>query len=235
MRSRLRDPLPSRLTDALRSYQPTGLWDQQDGAGALSDLTGRWPATVTGSPTYRVAAPDPIGWGITWSGTGMYASTATSFPTPSASISVLSLVSTTNATAAARYIASRAAASQWSWGLDLAATHVGRFSVFQAAGAIHATASTAGAINDGNWWLVAGTFDGTTVSFHRVSSTGVYGGGSNGSLTGSWHKASTAAVQLSAGNSTNLLPGTSSRTVVINDRILTAADVRYIASIVRGG
>jgi len=231
-------PLPSilaprtsaRLRDAILSLQPTAYWPLDDGSGVLRDIAGGWNATVTGSPLYRVAARPPIDRGITWSGSGQYATTSTSVPTPVASISVGAWFQTTDATASARVMLGRGASSQYSWDLRLGASHTAGLTVLQSNNSGHAAALVAGATNDGQWHLVVGTFDGTTLRNYRDTATN-----SSTSLTGTWHTASTAAVQVAALASGVLWPGALAHLFIINDRVLSASSVRWLLSIGMGG
>lgn len=190
-----------------------------------------WNAAVTGSPTYGVAAPSPIGQGITWSGTGQYATTSTSFPTPAASVSVLALFATTDVTAAVRIISGRGAANQHSWDIRISAAHNVQFFALQSDGTTHASAAVVDTSTDGLWRLAMGTFDGTTIRAYkdalaRASST---------SLTGSWHKASTAGVQVAGRSNSLLFPGTVGHVAIWSDRVISDAERLWLHSIAKGG
>lgn len=236
MRHRYRDPLPSRLRDAILSLQPTAYWPLDDGSGPLRSLGQSWPATVTGSPTFGVAAPEPIGRGITWIGSGQYATTSGSVPVPSSSLSVLAIAATTDTTAASRSIVSRGAASQYSWDLRISSTHAFQFIASQSSSAGHAAATVGASVNDGNLCLVVGTFDGTTIRAYRgVLATGQFASASSTSLTGTWHKASTAGVQIAARADVQQFPGSIFTAAVLTDRVLTESELRWLFSIAAGG
>lgn len=188
-----------------------------------------WNAAVTGSPTYGVAAPSPIGQGITWSGTGQYATTATSIPTPSASVSVVALFATTNASASARALAGRTAASQSSWELRLSSSHTVVFNPMQSGGSSHASAAVSGATNDGLWHVAGGTYDGTTVRTYRDTATA-----SSTTLTGSWHTASTAAISLASYGTGDVYPGSLAHVAYWADRVLTAPEFLFLNAIAKG-
>lgn len=226
------DPLPgNRLAKAILSLHPTAYWPLDDGGSPLRDVSRGWSATVTGSPSYGVAAPSPIGRGVTFSGTGQYAATATSIPTPATSMSVLALFATSDATAASRFLASRGASSQYSWGLHLQSNHTIGGLVYQNTGSIHASVGVSGTVNDGAWHLAGMTFDGTTLRGYKDSATN-----SSTSLTGSWHKASTGPVRIAAaGNAGSLWIGTEACVVYWADRVLTAAEFLFLNAIARGG
>lgn len=229
--SRYRDPLSTRLRDAILSLQPTAYWPLDDGNGPLRDIAGgNWNATVTGSPTFGVGAQDPIGRGVTFSGTGQYVTTSGSVPTPAASVSVGCLYRTTDATASARYVLSRAAASNYTWGLRLDASQRAVFDAYQGTTSVHASATVTGATNDGNWHLIVGTFDGTTIRCYRDTATA-----SSTTLTSTWKKDSTAGVQVAAIANGALFPGTGAHAFLITDRVLTAAAVLWLYSIAAGG
>lgn len=224
----------ARLRDAILSLQPTAYWPLDDGSGPLRSLGQNWPATVTGSPTFGVAAPDPIGRGITWSGSGQYATTDTSVPVPASSVSLLAILRTTDSSAAQRAIVARGAANQYTWELQFNTAHKPKMIAYQAAGSTHCTATAATAANDGAWRLVIGTFDGTT-AWVRHGWAGGYETASDGTLTSTWHKSSTAAVSLAARITTALFPGTVAHLAYWSDRVLTDAEARWLTSIAFGG
>ena len=231
----LGDPFSTRLTDAILSLQPTAYWPMDEGVGNLRDPAGGWTADVTGSPAFGVAAPSPIGRCVTWSGSGQYATSSGSVPVPTASISVACLMSTTDATAAGRYLMSRYAASNRSWTLSMTATHAFSFTCDQAAGAAHVTAVFGSASNDGRWYLVGGTFDGTTAWGYLGRPNGVFGANSSGALTGSWKKDSTAGIGIAQLSAASLFPGSIAHVAYWADRVLTAADFRYLTAVAQGG
>lgn len=235
---RRRTRLPgNRLRDAILSLQPTAYWPLDDTGTPLRSLAQNWTAAVTGSPTYAVAAPDPIGRSIAWPGGSVYASTATSFPNPSASISVLCLMRTTDATASVRRLFARGATSQYSWEIRMGATHGLVFVPLQSDGTAHANVNLGNttAANDGFWYLLMGTFDGTTVAGYKAKLGSTPVSASNTTLTASWYKSSTAAVQIAAMNSATTFPGTLAHAAIWNDRIIPAATFAWLASIAGGG
>lgn len=228
MRSRRRYPTTgNRLDKALLSLAPTALVGP-DGA-PLRDLLNTWNATVTGSPVSG-AAPAPLGRGITFSGSGQYATTGTGIPNANGRMSVLVIFATTNATAASRTIAARGGSSQWSWMMTLTSGHALQFSPLQSSATAHAAATSAGTVNDGAVHVGTGTFDGTTVTCHLDQATPV----TSTSLTGSWYTSSTAGMAIAHRNGGNLLPGIVYRVLYWHDRILTAAEHRHITAIVAG-
>lgn len=225
-------PVPEALRDAIKSLNPTAYWACDDASGNLADqMSGGYTATVTGTPTYAATAANPVAKGITWSGTGQYATTSTSIPTPTASVSILVIFSTTDTAAAGRYLAARQAANQSSWGLSLGTTHLARFTAFQSGGSNHCIAQTATALNDGAVHTVVASFDGTTA---RVASD-MAAAATSTSLTGSWHTASTAAVSLAALATASLFPGTTYDVAYWADRVITNAERMWVHSIAKGG
>lgn len=210
-----------RLIQSVLDSRPTALWWMRDAAGPLRDIAGNhWDATVTGSPLYGVGAREPIGRGVTWPGGSVYATTATNIPTPTSSVSALMVWNTADASAAFRTALARAAPSQHSWTIRLHTSHVAQFLALQSSSTTHATASTTGATNDGNWHLAVGSFDGTTIRCGRDAAAAV----TSTSLTGSWHTASTAAVQVGAHNSANSFIGTTAHLAYWADRVITDAE-----------
>lgn len=220
-----------RLIQGILDLRPTALWWQRDAAGVLRDISGNeWHATVTGSPTYGV--PSPIGRVVTWPGGAVYATTSASIPTPTASMSALGFFRTSDATAANRFILGRGSAAQHSWGLGIGSTHLGRFFASQSNGSSHALQTVAGAVNDGAaaLHLVGGTFDGTTLRTFRDQSTN-----STTSLTGSWHTASTAPVQIAAYNTTTTWIGDLGPSAYWASRVLAADEYRHLHALASGG
>jgi hypothetical protein len=234
--SLLRAPISARLRDAILAYQPTTYHPSDSVVSPLVDVARNWNATVTGSPTIA-AAPDPIGRGITLSGTSQWGITSGSVPAPAASVSVIGFVSTTDASAAARALMARGAAAQHSWQLYLNSSHQATFEALQSGASSHCSAAIASsAINDGAWWMLAGTFDGTTLYTYRVSSTGVLSSATSTSLTSTWHKASTGGIGIGVRPSNGLpMIGSIAHLAHWADRLLTVSDIRYIASIAFGG
>ena len=218
--------LPPSLDDAILSLNPTAFFPLTDGSSPLRDVARGWDATVTGSPTFGVPVRSPFERAVTFSGTGQYATASPSVPTPATSMSVLAFLSTTNATASARAMIGRAAALQYSFELRLGNSHTVLFNPLQSSGSSHVVATVAGAINDGNWHMAGGTFDGTTCWCYRDLLSG-----SSTTLTGTWHKTSTAALQIAAFASGDLFPGTLSRVAYWADRVLTAAEYRWLYSV----
>lgn len=229
----LRPPVlnSARLRDAILSLQPTAYWPLDDGNGPLRDIAGNWSAAVTGTPLYRQAAPQPIGRGVTWSGTGQYAVSSGSVPTPAASVSVLVFLNTTNATASVRTPAARRFSNQNSWWLRLNSDHSVGFFAMQADGTNHCTATVAGAVNDGLWHIVTGTFDGTTLRVMRDAATPA----TSTSLTGSWHTASTAGIGIAQNTTSNLFPGTLAHLALFTDRVVTHTEHLWLRTIAAGG
>jgi len=221
-----------RVDRAILDLRPTLYLPMRDPVGPLRDASGgRWDAAVTGSPTLGVAAPSPIGRGVVFSGTGQYATTDGGVPTPTASMSVLSIFVTTNASAANRTIAGRGASSQFSWVLRIEATHIVAFRLFQSDGSAHGGTSTTGAVNDGAIHLALGTFDGTTLRTYRDDQAASPATPSGGT----WHKASTAGIQIAALNSTSLLPGTACPTAYWADRVISDGERLMVNAIAKGG
>lgn len=217
-----------RLIRTVLDLRPTWLIPCRAAAGPLQDLAGRrLDAPVTGSPTFGAALPS--GRGITWSGSGQYATGPTDIPTGTA-VSVLAILATTNATAAARSVVGRVGTGS-SWRLALASGHNALFTAFQSGGSNHASAAPSGAMNDGAEHLVLGTFDGTTIRCARDSAAAA----TSTSLTGSWGSGSGTAVQIAAANSLIPLPGTTGLVAYWHDRIVSDAERLMIDSIRRGG
>lgn len=229
---RSRSRRTDRLTEALLDLGMI-VWPHDDAAGNLRTLGGTWPGTMTGSPTYGVAARDPIGRGITYSGSGQFATASTSFPNPTTGLSVLSVIATTSASASNRAICARGAGGTGQGGhsLQMTAAHALMFKVFQADGTDHASATVSGAVNDGAIHLLAGTFDGTTITAYRDLAAPA----TSTSLTGSWGKASTAALRIANLNGGFLFPGTVYRNAVGIDRVLTASDISALVALATGG
>lgn len=228
--SLLRAPISARLRDAILSLQPTTL-HVLDSLGSVRDLcSGDWTATYTGSPTLAQARA-PINTGVTFSGTGQYATTSGSVPTPTASMSALCVFSLTDATAANRTLYGRGASSQFSWCLRAEATHVVAFRLFQADASAHGGTSTTGAVNDGAPHLVLGTYDGTTLRTYRDAQAP----NTATPASGTWHKASTAGVQVASLNSAALFPGTVHLAAYWADRVITDAERLWLYSIMAGG
>lgn len=228
-------PTADRLRSSILALSPTAYWPLDDAASPLRDLGGgAYGGTVTGSPTYAVAAPNPIGSGVTFSGSGQYATTSASLPTPASGISVFALFNTSS-TAGTKHIAGRYSVGQASWIMDVTAAGSGRFFVFQSNGSSHATAGWGGGnlMAAGSWCALLGTFDGTTVSTTGAAGSTVSTGTST-TLTGAWHTASTVAAQIASANTSNLFPGTLAHVAYWADRILTVADFRYLRSIAFG-
>jgi hypothetical protein len=223
----------TRLRDAILSLQPTAYWPLDDGNGPLRDIAGNWNATVTGTLGYGVAAPDPIGRGITFDGSSRGLS-STSAPVPTASLSVLALIRTTNASAATRVFAGRGAASQYSWELDMDASHVARFLIWRADGGALNSASANVVVNDGGWWLVAGSCDGTNVRHHAYSATTATDSAPTAVST-TWHLASTAGIYIAqiAGSSGYI--GVEGHVAVFNDKVIGPTQLRWLRSIAFGG
>jgi len=227
-------PNAGRLRDAILSLAPTAYWPLDDGAGPLRDIAGGWNAAVTGSPTFRVAAQDPIERGVTWSGTGQYATTSGSVPTPAASVSVACMFRTTNATAATRAIFSRGATNQNSWQLDLSSANAPRFLIFTTTAGSTNGIQVGGAANDGRWHLMVGTSDGSFVRGYRASAAGfTVGTPLADSIV--WHLASTAGLQVAARADATPFPGDTAHAAYWNDRVLTEADARWLGTIAFGG
>jgi hypothetical protein len=223
-----------RLDRALLDLRPTALWGMQDATGALRDLTGRWPATVTGTPLYRVAAQPPIDRAITWDGSTTYAkASAVTAPT---SMSALCLFRSSSSAANKTILRSDdSSGGTYSWSIWRWSTQYPRFSLYQADNSEHATANAGDAANDGRWRLCVGTFDGTTIAMHVASATS-FATASNGTLTGTWNKGALPIwVAAAAGSASLGLAGDTSRQGYWADRVLTATDVRHLASIVFGG
>lgn len=222
-------PLPAVLSDAIRSLAPTAYWKLDEASGNLADtMSGGYTATVTGSPT-GVAAPSPIGRGVTWSGSGQYATSSGSVPTPTASVSVLALVSLTSS-GSIRAIAARAGTNQYSWTLRIGSGNTPVFIAHQSSGTAHGTATASTTCNDGAWHVLLGSFDGTTVRVHHngleTAST---------SLSGSWHPASTAGISIAHSFGSNLYSGTSGHLALFNDQRLGNDVARWLTALARGG
>lgn len=224
------DPLPgNRLAKAILSLQPALYLPLDDSGSPLRDVGGGgYSATVTGSPTYAIAAPSPIGRGVTFASASEYATTSGSVPTPTTALSVLLWYVTTSTTASQRFLAGRNAASQFSWAIGLSSGHLGQATLSQSGGAVHASQTVSGATNDGAWHLLGATFDGTTLRVYRDA-----GANSTASLTGAWHNASTAGVQVNARNSTGGFVGTIAHLAVVN-RMLAATDFAWLYAIGKG-
>lgn len=221
----------SRLRDAILSLQPTAYWPLDDGSGPLRSLVGGWNATVTGSPTYGVAAREPIGRGVTWSGSGQYATTSTAIPNPASAMTVMVIFRVTDATAAVRALAARAGeVNQNSWTLHLNGSHNLAFQALQAGGSAHAATSTSGTVNDGAIHVGTGTFDGSTITV-RFDGNAV---ASSTSLTGAWHVASTSGLMIAHRNGSTLLPGTEYG-VIYWTRAISQSEHLFIQNIARGG
>lgn len=229
--------LPSaRLRDAILPYQPTTYHPLDDGVGPLRDVSRGWSATVTGSPTFGVGAPGAIERGITFSGTGQYAVTSGSVPTPSASMTALAFARWTSATADLGVI-SRGTGAQGSWIIDINSTRCLAVVKNTAAGNhafVYSAAS--GSLNDGLWHMVAMTFDGTTLRAYHFNTNGTSGTQSSTSLTGSWKKDSTGGIAIAAYDTAGFVPfnGTMAHGAYFNDRVLTASDFGFLASVAFG-
>jgi hypothetical protein len=227
MSDRRRRDLGTRLSDAILSLQPTACWPLDDGAGPLRDASGRgWNAAVTGSPTFGVAAADPIGRGIDWVASP-YATTAVGVPVATTAVTVLGLVRTTSSGAQRPFLTRYAC-------FDIRVHSGGQalFQVQQANGVAHAAALSGAAANDGSWHLAWGTFDGTTV---RCAVDAV-AAGSSAALTGTWGTGSgqPAIIAKDAGTGT-LFSGTLAHLALFTDRVLPDATRSWLAAIIKGG
>lgn len=221
-----------RLDRAILDLRPTLYLPMRDPVGPLRDASGgRWDATITGSPTYGVAAPSPIGRGVTWSGSGQYATTGTGIPNPSTGISVLAIGKTSDGSATNRHFIARAN----SFRLYLNGGHTPTMDIIQPGGSTHAGINAGAAANTGEWFMAVGTFDGATVTCRLIFAGGSLSSNSSSSLTGSWGKASVAAATIGSNGAAGYFVGTSAHTAIINDRVLTTADVRWLASVAFGG
>jgi hypothetical protein len=218
-----------RLDKAFMAYQPGGFWPGDDGAGPLRDLTGRWPAAVTGSPTYRSALPSPVRQGISW-GASPYATTSTSVPNPATSLSVVACLRTATATASGHTIVARSD----SWEIRLSAGHLLLVSLYNTVAGVHAQVVGGVAENNGALKMVALTFDGTTLRTY-ITSGGAITAASSASLTGTWKAASAAAITIAALGTSFAFDGVTSKHLYLPDRVLSSADVASLASIVFGG
>lgn len=229
-------PFPDRLLDFILSLNPTACWAQDDAAGPLRDASaGRWNAAVAASPGYGTAAREPINRCITWSASGQYATTSGSVPTPTTRMTVLSITRTSTVAANTHTAIGRSVSSQFSWDLRLNSSHVPLFVMLQAAGGTYAAPSASGAINDGLWHLLAGTFDGTTATCVRISETGAVATGSTTTLSGTWNNATTAPIQIAANNSTQQWVGDQSVDAYWHDRALSTLELRAAAAVAFGG
>ncbi len=205
-------------------------------------LTGTVPtvtvaATTAGGPQYR-SGGDALGTGdsINWSGTGQYALTSASIPAPVGSISVMAVFNTTTAAAAAHTLASRSAASHFSWGLSLSSSHLAAFTLYQSGGSAHAAASVGSfACNLGDWEVAMGTFDGTTVYTYQAAQRDIHIA-SSASLTGSWNKDATVAVTLAAlgaASPTALFPGRIALVAAWYERVLGKPELASVQAALR--
>lgn len=221
------------LEDAILALSPTGYWRLNGASGDLVDSAGDEDATVTGSPTYSVTSDVPvhIGTAMTFSGDGQYGTTSADIPDPTESMSVLALIRTTDETAGFRFAVGRGGTGGGhSWGLGLHSSHVARFVVTQANGSAHAQATIANALNDGEWHLIAGTFDGTTMRLYRDLASN-----SSTSLTGTWQKDSNAGVQIAAYGSDEEWVGDLAHIVYWADRVLTSDEVANLYNVAMWG
>ncbi len=208
-----------------------------------TSLTGTAPtvsvaATTAGGPQYR-AGGNALGDGdsINWSGSGQFAQTSSSIPPPVGAISVMAVMKTTDATAAARYLASRGGTTNhWSWSLTLTASHLASFTAFQAGGSAHAAASVGTfTCNLGDWIILLGTFDGTTIYAYQAAQKQI-AIASSASLTGSWNKDATVAVTLAALGATtpsNNFPGRIGLVAMWYERILGKSELASVAQALR--
>jgi hypothetical protein len=149
-------------------------------------------------------------------------------------MSFLSIFSLTDATASVRNLAGRGTAGQFQWKFALTTTHTVDFTPFQLNNVAHCTVSAAGAVNDGRIRLAVGTFDGTTGRLYVAANSSLVEASST-TLAGSWGIPSTAGIFIAATNSGSLFPGVIYRSAYWRDRVLSGADVRYLASVAFGG
>jgi hypothetical protein len=200
-----------------------------------SGLTGTAP-TVTvaarweGGSTvrYGMAAPSPIDRCVTLS--GQYAR-ASGVAVPTTSISVMVMFRTADTVAMSRRIFTRAATSQYSWGLTMDTAGGCVFQVFQSSGTAHISVGATAAKNDGAWHLLMGTFDGTTAT-RMLDDTAAATAGSG---AGSWHAASTSGVDLGALGGAGMFPGDLAHCAIWNNRVITDANRLWLHSIAKGG
>lgn len=224
-------PFPDRLLDVFLAYQPDVCYPLADGSGPFRDAARSWHASVTGSPVFGAPAPAPIDRGVTFT-TGQYGASSAAFPVQAASVSAVALMRTTNATAANRPLVGRHANFQ----LYLNGAHTPTFSALQATTASHCGQNSGLVANNGLWWLVGGSFDGTTVRCASFSEAGVGTTQTNTTLTGSWSKGANAVeVGALAGAALGQFQGTLAYVSVWNDRIVSLADMRSLASAAFGG
>lgn len=233
--SRHRDPLPSRLTDAILSLQPTALWPMDDGNGPLRDIAGgNWNAAVTGTLAYRTAAASLIERAVTGTGT-QYGVTSTSVPNPTTAMSVVSLISTTDATAANRAIIGRySAGAGASWRLMLDTAHKPNATMFTNVAGTHVSWNANVVVNTGAWWLVAFSFTDAVGGTVWASNGSTLVSGASGVTSGAWNPTSSAAIHLGANGTFAPFPGSWAKQAYFR-RALTETDVRYLASVAFGG
>ena len=224
--------LPPSLGDAILSLNPTAYWPLDDGHGPLRSLAQNWPATVTGSPTYGVAAQSPIGRGVTVASSPS-ALTAVSFPAASSAISMCAMVNLAY-NAGNRTILDRFTTGQGSWVWDIA-NGLNRFITKTSAGATADAYSPSTVVGDSTWHFVYASFRASDKLFTLCTDGTI----STSTGTGTWDPSQASiGVNIWASNTASLtarMNGTTAHVALWNDLYLSQAAVSWLSSIARGG